>query len=159
MPGRPFRSRPEFALWDGDTRIIPSRVGFIYRIERAEGDRLLISLPSQGLLGWVPRDSVVEYNQAESFFTTELDLGRNTSFAHLMRAIVCQDNARLDRSFADLDEAIRGPSERRRLDRAGVPLAVEESDGSRDGRRQQGDPGRPSSRARPMWNEVCSTIA
>ena len=98
---------PEFALWDGNTKIIPCRVGLIYRIERAERDRILISMPSQGLLGWVPRDSIVEYNQAEPFFTSELDLNPNTSFAHLMRAIVCQDNDRLDQSFADLDEAIR----------------------------------------------------
>jgi tetratricopeptide (TPR) repeat protein len=98
---------PEFALWDGNTKLVPSRVGFLYRIERAERDRILISMPSQGLLGWVPHDSVVEYNQAESFFTTQLDLGESTSFAHLMRAIVCQDNDHLDRSFADLDEAIR----------------------------------------------------
>ncbi len=98
---------PEFSLWDGHKQIIPSRAGFIYRIEKVERDQLLISMPSQGLLGWVPRDAVVEYNQAEPVFTSELDLNDGTSFAHLMRAIVCQDNDHLDRSFADLNEAIR----------------------------------------------------
>ena len=98
---------PDFALWDGNTKIIPSRVGLIYRIERGERDRLLISLPSQGLQGWVPRDSVVEYNQAEDYFTTELDLKPETSFAYLMRAIVCQDSNRLSRTFDDLETAIQ----------------------------------------------------
>ncbi|MGP0069406.1 MAG: tetratricopeptide repeat protein [Isosphaeraceae bacterium] len=98
---------PELVLLDGNTRIVPSRVGLVYRIERAVRDQILISLPSQGLLGWVPRDSVVEYNQAEAYFTTELDLNPETSFAYLMRAIVCQDSNRLDRTFADLDQAIR----------------------------------------------------
>lgn len=98
---------PELVLWDGQTRIVPSRVGLIYRIERGLPDQILISLPSQGLQGWVPRDSVVEYNQAEAYFTTQLDLNPETSFAYLMRAIVCHDTNRLDRTFADLDEAIR----------------------------------------------------
>ncbi len=98
---------PDFALWDGNTRIVPCRVGLVYRIERADRDKMLISMPSQGLMGWVPRDSVVEYNQAEDYFTTELDLNPENSFVYLMRAIVCQDGPRLDRTFADLDAAIR----------------------------------------------------
>jgi tetratricopeptide (TPR) repeat protein len=98
---------PEFVIWDGDNKIFPTRAGMVYRIERADKDGMIISLPSQGLQGWVPRDSVIEYNQAEDYFTTELDLNPETSFVHLMRAVVCQDNQRLDRAFADLDEAIR----------------------------------------------------
>ena len=98
---------PDFALWDGDTKITPSRTGLIYYIEKAERDRVLLSLPSQGLQGWVPRDSILEYNQAEPYFTTELDLNPETSFAYLMRAIVSQDATHIDRAFADLNEAIR----------------------------------------------------
>ena len=98
---------PNLIIRNGHATFVPSRVGFIYQIVQAQGNQLLISLPSQGLLGWVPRDDVVEYNQAEGFFTNETDLKPQSSFAHLMRAIVCQDNDRQDQSVADLNEAIR----------------------------------------------------
>jgi tetratricopeptide (TPR) repeat protein len=98
---------PNFAIRNGNATFVPSRAGFIYQIERADRNQLLISMPSQGLLGWVPREAVVEYNQAEGFFTKTIDFEPQSSFAHLMRAIVCQDNNRLDQSFADLAEAIR----------------------------------------------------
>ncbi len=94
---------PNFVIRNGNATIVPSRAGFLYRIERAEGNLLLISMPSQGLLGWVPRDAVIPYHQAEGFFTRKLDLEPGSSFAHLMRAIVCQDNDRQDQAFEDLD--------------------------------------------------------
>ena len=50
---------PDFWLMDGKKKLVPSRVGFIYHIERTERDLILLSLPSQGLYGWAPRDSVV----------------------------------------------------------------------------------------------------
>ena len=77
-------------------KLVPSRIGFIYHIERTERDLILLSLPSQGLYGWAPRESVVVYNEAEGYFTNELETKRPTPFAYLMRAIVCRDNDRID---------------------------------------------------------------
>ncbi len=98
---------PDFWLMDGKKKLVPSRVGFIYHIERTERDLILLSLPSQGLYGWAPRDSVVVYNEAEGYFTNELETQPPTSFTYLMRAIVCRDNDRYDNAFRDLGEALR----------------------------------------------------
>ena len=76
---------PDFTLIDGTKTIKPSRVGLIYHIERGERDRVLLSMPSQGLYGWAPRDSVIPYNEAEGYFTNELETKTPTSFAYLMR--------------------------------------------------------------------------
>jgi tetratricopeptide (TPR) repeat protein len=98
---------PNFSLRNGSDTFVPCRAGFLYRIERADGNFFLVSMPSQGLLGWVPRSSVVEYNLAEGYFTTQIDVDPTNSFAYLMRAIVCEDNDRQTQAFADLDQAIR----------------------------------------------------
>ena len=98
---------PNFWLMDGTKKIVPSRVGFIYHIERTERNLILLSLRSQGLYGWARRDSVIPYSQAEGYFTNELETAPPTSFGHLMRAIVCRDNDRFDNAFLDLNEALR----------------------------------------------------
>jgi tetratricopeptide (TPR) repeat protein len=111
---------PDFWLTDGTNKLKPSRVGFVYHIERAERDQILLSMPGQGLYGWAPRDSVVPYSEAEGYFTNELETTPPTSFAFLMRAIVCEDNDRFDRSFRDLGEALR-------LDPRNVAALIERS--------------------------------
>src|SRR5262249_17328175 len=111
---------PDFSLVDGTTKIRPSRVGLIYHIERADRDQILLSVASQGIYGWVPRDAVIPYNEAEGYFTNELEPGQSTSFAYLMRAIVCEDNNRFDNSFKDLGEALR-------LDPRNVSALIERS--------------------------------
>jgi tetratricopeptide (TPR) repeat protein len=98
---------PDLTLMDGNKAIKPGRVGLVYRIERGERDKILLSLPSQGLYGWAPRDAVIPYGEAEGYFTTELETKPPTAFAYLMRAVVCQDNKRLDRTFQDLEAALR----------------------------------------------------
>lgn len=98
---------PDFVLIDGTKTVKPSRVGYIYRIERADHGRVLLSMPSQGLYGWVDRNAIIPYGEAEGYFTNELETSTPTSFAYLMRAVVCVDNDRYDRSFRDLAEAIR----------------------------------------------------
>ena len=112
------QKRSNLVLRNGEATFVPSRDGFIYQIERAEGNLLWISMPSQGLMGWVPRDAMVAYDQAEGYFTNEIDLEPENSFVHLMRAIVCLDNDRMDLAFADLNEAIR-------LDRRNVSAWIE----------------------------------
>jgi tetratricopeptide (TPR) repeat protein len=114
------QKKPDLTLMDGNKAIKPGRVGLIYRIERGERDKVLISMPSEGLYGWVPRDSVIAYNEAEGYFTTELETHPPTAFAHLMRAIVCRDNDRFDRTFRDLEAALR-------LDPGYVPAYIERS--------------------------------
>lgn len=111
---------PDLRLMDGKKTIVPARVGYIYHIERAEGDRLLLSLRNQGLYGWVRRDAVIAYNEAEGYFTNEIETATPTSFHFLMRAIVCRDNSRFDNAFRDLDEALR-------LDPRNVAALIERS--------------------------------
>ena len=111
---------PDFWLADGTKRIEPSRSGYVYHIERADNDHILLSMPSQGLYGWVPRDSVVPYSEAEGYFTNELETSPPTSFGYLMRAIVCKDNDRNDNAFRDLGEALR-------LDPRNVDALIERS--------------------------------
>ncbi len=111
---------PNFFLMDGTHKIVPSRAGFVYRIERTERGQVLVSLASHGLYGWVPRDSVIPYNQAEGYFTNELETQPPNSFHYLMRAIVCRDNDRFDSAFRDLDAALR-------LDPRNVPALIERS--------------------------------
>jgi tetratricopeptide (TPR) repeat protein len=98
---------PDLTLMDGNKAIKPSRLGLVYRIERGDRDRILLSLPSQGIYGWAPRDAVIPYREAEGYFTTELETKPPTAFAYLMRAIVCEDNVRFDRAFRDLEAALR----------------------------------------------------
>jgi tetratricopeptide (TPR) repeat protein len=111
---------PDFWLMDGTKKVVPTRVGFIYHIERAERNQILLSLPSQGLYGWAPRDAVVAYNEAEGYFTNELETRPPTSFGYLMRAIVCRDNDRFDNAFRDLEAALR-------LDPRNVAALIERS--------------------------------
>lgn len=111
---------PNFWLTDGNKKIVPSRPGFIYRIERSERGMILLSLPSQGLYGWARSDAVVPYNEAEGYFTNELETQPPTSFNYLMRAIVCRDNDRFDNAFRDLGAALQ-------LDPKNVPALIERS--------------------------------
>jgi tetratricopeptide (TPR) repeat protein len=111
---------PDFTLMDGTKVIKPGRVGLIYRIERGERDKILLSLPSQGIYGWAPCDRVIPYNEAEGYFTTELETRPPTAFAYLMRAVVCRDNDRFDGTFRDLEAALR-------LDPNYVPAYIERS--------------------------------
>jgi tetratricopeptide (TPR) repeat protein len=111
---------PDFTLTDGNRSIKPGRVGLIYRIERGDRDRILLSMPSQGLYGWAPREAVIPYREAEGYFTNELETKPPTAFAYLMRAVVCQDNDRFDQTFRDLEAALR-------LDPNYVPAYLERS--------------------------------
>jgi tetratricopeptide (TPR) repeat protein len=114
------QKRPDFTLMDGNRAITPSRVGLIYRIERTDRDKILLSMPSQGLYGWAARDAVIPYNEAEGYFTTELETRPPTAFAYLMRGVVCRDNDRFERTFRDLEAALR-------LNPGFVPAYIERS--------------------------------
>lgn len=111
---------PDFVLIDGAKTIRPARVGYVYHIERAERGRVLLTMPTQGLYGWADRDAIVHYQEAEGYFTDELETKPPTAFAHLMRAIVCEDNDRYEQAFRDLGEALR-------LDPRNVAALIERS--------------------------------
>jgi tetratricopeptide (TPR) repeat protein len=98
---------PDFALWDQSKKIIPSAAGYVYRVERAEAGRLLVSDRSEGLRGWVPASAVVPLNQAAPCFAAQVQANPQSSFAVLMRGIVRLENGETDQAAADIDEALR----------------------------------------------------
>ena len=60
------------------------------------------------LAGWAPSDQVVLLEQADEFFTSQIQGHPGESFPHLMRAIVSlAQSGDLDRAIGDLSEAIR----------------------------------------------------
>ena len=140
---------PNFWLMDGTKKIVPSRVGFIYHIERTERNLILLSLRSQGLYGWARRDSVIPYSQAEGYFTNELE----TRATDLIRPPDAGDRLPRQRSIRQRFPrpqrgASTGPSQCGRADRAVFPLAGKRSDGPGAGGRQQGGAARSALRRR-----------
>jgi tetratricopeptide (TPR) repeat protein len=97
----------DFSLLRNGKKVSPIYVGLIYRKERADGDRLVLSERSQGLEGWVPASSVVAMTKAEAFFSQAIRQHPNDSFAFLMRGIVRNESDDTDQAFADLNQALR----------------------------------------------------
>jgi tetratricopeptide (TPR) repeat protein len=97
----------DFALWDADKKRIPPTPGLIYRVERADGPRVLLTVPSEGLRGWAWSRSVIPLSQADSYFSYVIQIKPRDPFAFLMRGIVRYQNDDRDRALADLDEALR----------------------------------------------------
>jgi tetratricopeptide (TPR) repeat protein len=96
----------EFSLREGDKKVRPKHVGIIYRREKAEGDRLLLSARYQGVEGWAPASAVIALTEAEPFFSREILQHPRDSFAFLMRGIVRFANDDTDHAIADLNEAL-----------------------------------------------------
>ena len=96
-----------FMLWDANKPIKPCGVGFVYLVEQIDGNRLLLSEPSEGLRGWVHASAVVPLTEAEPFFSGLLKVNPRNTFALLMRGVVRYETDELDRAFDDLDGALR----------------------------------------------------
>jgi tetratricopeptide (TPR) repeat protein len=78
----------------------------IYHVTETNGQSLLLS--TAGVAGWAQIDQVIPVEQAASYFTARIKANPGESFNYTMRAIVSlYQNADLDRSLADLNEAIR----------------------------------------------------
>ncbi len=78
----------------------------IYHVTQANGKSLLVT--TAGVAGWTQTDQVVPVEQAALYFTARIKANPTESFNYTMRAIVfLYQNADLDRSLADLNEAIR----------------------------------------------------
>jgi tetratricopeptide (TPR) repeat protein len=109
-PDRAFeyvQKAADFSLFDGQTTISPSGVGYVCLLEKAQGDHLLVSIRSQGLRGWAPAGSLVPLNHADAYFSQQIAANPRDSFALLMRGVVRYENDVLDRAFADVNEALR----------------------------------------------------
>ncbi len=59
---------PDFALWDGTKKLVPSGAGHVFLVEKIEGDRLLVSDMNEGLRGWVSATAIVALADAEALF-------------------------------------------------------------------------------------------
>ena len=60
---------PDFMLWDGPKKIVPSGAGHVFLVEKIEGDRLLLSDMNEGLRGWASVTTIVTLADGEAFFT------------------------------------------------------------------------------------------
>jgi tetratricopeptide (TPR) repeat protein len=81
--------------------------GLFYRVERTDGSRLLLAVPSQGLRGWAWSRTVIPLAQAESYFSYVIRIKPGDPFPHLMRGLVRHQANDLEPAIADLDEALR----------------------------------------------------
>jgi len=96
-----------FMLWDANKPIKPCGVGFVYLVEKIDGERLLLSEPSEGLRGWVHASAVVPLTEAEPYFSGLIKVNPRNTFALLMRGVVRYETDDLDQAFVDLDAALR----------------------------------------------------
>jgi Tfp pilus assembly protein PilF len=102
-----MQKAPDFSLNDGSSKTVPSGVGYICLLERAQGDQALVAIRSQGLRGWAPASALVPLNHAETFFSQQILANPRDPFAYLMRGMARYENDDLDHACADVDEAIR----------------------------------------------------
>jgi tetratricopeptide (TPR) repeat protein len=109
---------PDFSLWDAKNKVTPSGAGHVYLVEQVDGDRLLVVDMNEGLRGWISSSSVLALDQAETFFTQQIQSHRNEAFAYLMRGVVRYETDDLDHAVLDLDAALR-------LDPKYVPALIE----------------------------------
>jgi tetratricopeptide (TPR) repeat protein len=109
---------PDVVLWDGTKKILPSGAGHMFKVEKLEGDRLLVSDMNEGLRGWVSATTIVALADADALFTAQINANPRSAFAFLMRGVVRHENDDLDRAVADLDEALK-------IDPKYVPALIE----------------------------------
>ena len=109
---------PEFSIWDAKNKVTPSGAGHVFLVEQIDGNRLLVMDMNEGLRGWVSSTTVLSLDQAESYFTQQIQSHRNETFSYLMRGVVRYEADDLERAMVDLDAALR-------LDPKYVPALIE----------------------------------
>jgi tetratricopeptide (TPR) repeat protein len=97
----------DFVLNDGNTNIAPNGVGYVCLLERSQGDRLLVTIRSQGLRGLAPASALIPLNHADVYFSQQIQANPRDAFSYLMRGMVRYENDDLDHAFADVNEALR----------------------------------------------------
>ena len=98
---------PEMILWNAHKKITPSAIGFIYVVEENDGDRLLLSDLNEGVHGWASPNAMVPLNQAEAYFSKQIQANSRNAFAYLMRGVARFENDDLEKAAVDLDAAVR----------------------------------------------------
>jgi tetratricopeptide (TPR) repeat protein len=94
-------------LRDGDKTLVPSGVGYVYRMERRDGERLWLLNRTHSLQGWVLATEVVQLDEAEALFSREIEANPKSPFAHMMRGFVRYENDDPIHALGDVDEALR----------------------------------------------------
>ncbi len=101
-----LQKTPDFALWDGNKKIVPSGAGHVFLVEKIDGQRLLLADMNEGVRGWLAAGTVIALADADAFFTRQIKANSKSAFAFLMRGVVRNENDDLDHAVADLDEAL-----------------------------------------------------
>ncbi|HWE40122.1 MAG TPA: tetratricopeptide repeat protein [Isosphaeraceae bacterium] len=85
------------------------RIFRVYRVERAEADRLLLVAENAAVHGWVRSHEVIAYDKAIDYFTSELRVRSAADCAPLYnaRGNVYLDRKQFDEAIADFDAALR----------------------------------------------------
>ena len=102
-----FRGTRSWELRDGDRTLAPRGVGYVYKMERRDGERLRLLNRTHSLRGWALATDVVQLDEAEAFFSREIEANPKSPFAHLMRGFVRYENDDPLHSLVDVDEALR----------------------------------------------------
>ncbi len=97
----------KLTLNDGSKTVAPSGLGYVYVMERAEGGKVSLTNRTHSLHGWVPATDVVRLDDAERYFSREIEANARSPFPYIMRAVVRRENDDLDHALADADEALR----------------------------------------------------
>ena len=99
------------------------------KVERIDGDRLLVSGPD-GRSGWLSSDQVVPFDQAMDYFDQAIAKTPQNADAHWRRGRLWDQRSDNDRALSDFDEAIRlAPNHARCYDdRSGVLVRKEQFD-------------------------------
>ena len=96
-----------FILWDANKPIKPCGVGFVDSVERIDGNRLLLSEPSEGLRGWVQVERRCSAHRGRTVLLGADQGDPRNTFALLMCGVVRYETDNLDQGFEDLDAALR----------------------------------------------------
>ena len=71
----------DFCLRNGDTKIVPDGVGYIYLLQRVESDQAFVCVQSRTLRGWVAARQLIPLNHAEAFFSKQIEANPPNAFA------------------------------------------------------------------------------
>jgi len=86
-------------------RVVPTRGFGVYRVQRAEGDRLWVV--SEDVEGWIPSGQVVLFDRAIDFYTQEIRENPRNAAAWRCRGNIWDGKKEYNKAIADYNEAIR----------------------------------------------------
>ena len=92
---------------DGDDRPVPPRDGVSLKVERVDGNRVLVSWSNGRYRGWVGIDQVIPLDQAMAHFDRAIERDPKDVDALRMRGRLWSARKEYDRALADFDRAIQ----------------------------------------------------